>query len=112
MKPFAKIGLGAIVAGLGIMGALSAAEAKRARCYTTDDGYYDCNFKGLDNRGSFVIWEQGYPSFTIEIDRPGVAYGYANYGSGNVSLPGTYYRNDSDGACWDNSDTATQICAW
>lgn len=112
MKSIKKIGLGAAAASLAVLAAMSAAEAKRARCYTTDDGYYDCNFKGLDNRGSFIIWESGYPSFTLEMDSPGVAYGYANYGSGNVSLPGTYYRNNNDGACWDNSDTGTQICAW
>ena len=54
----------------------------------------------------------GYPTFTLEIDSPGFAYGYADYGSGNVSLPGQYVRSRDDGACWNNPETSTKICAW
>ena len=43
---------------------------------------------------------------------PGFAYGYADYGSGNVSLPGQYVRSRDDGACWNNPETSTMICAW
>ena len=32
-----------------------AAEAKRARCFSTDDGYYPCNFVATDGLGSFEI---------------------------------------------------------
>ena len=78
------------------------AQAKAARCFTTDDGYYSCNFRGLDDAGRFRISAPGYPTFTLEVDRPGFAYGYANYGSGNVSLPGQYVRSRDDGACWNN----------
>ena len=88
------------------------ASAKSAHCYTTDDDYYDCNFKGLDGSGSFEISAPGHPTFTLWVDRPGVASGYADYGSGNVSLPGTYIRSNDDTACWNNSDTSAQICAW
>jgi hypothetical protein len=108
----AKFTLAALAAAAAMLGGLASAEAKSARCYTTDDGYYDCNFKSTDRNGSFMIWARRHPTFTIEMDSPGVAYGYADYGGGNVSLPGTFYRNQSDGACWDNSATGTQICAW
>jgi hypothetical protein len=88
------------------------ASAKSARCFTTDDGYYDCSFRGLDGAGSFRISAPGYPTFTIEVYEPGFAYGYADYGSGSVSLPGQFVRSDDDGACWNNPETSTQICAW
>ena len=88
------------------------AMAKPARCFTTDDGYYDCDFRGLDQNGSFRIKAAGYPTYTLEMEKGGFGFGYADFGSGNTPLPGHYTRNRSDGACWDNSDTGTQICAW
>lgn len=89
------------------------AAAKDARCYTTDDGYYDCNFEPL-GQGSFEVTAEGYPALQIVIDSPGVAFGYGQYepGGNYVALPGTFTRNEQDGACWDNSDTDVQICAW
>jgi hypothetical protein len=111
LKKMTKLGAGAFV--LAAMSAWAgAAEAKRARCFTTDDGYYACNFRGLDDAGSFRISASGYPTFTLEVDQPGFAYGYADYGSGNVSLPGQYVRSNDDGACWNNPETSTMICAW
>lgn len=109
---------GNIVLGAGLcvaaMLALSAtAQAKRARCFTTDDGYYPCNFTGLDAAGSFTISARGYPTFTLQVDQPGFAYAYADYGTGrNVSLPGQYVRSRDDGACWNNPETSTRLCAW
>jgi len=104
------LGGGACVA---VVLAFSAtAEAKRARCFTTDDGYYPCNFRGLDGLGSFRISAPGTPTITLEIDRPGFAYGYANFGGRNVSLPGQYVRSRDDGACWNNPETDTKLCAW
>lgn len=88
------------------------AAAKPAQCFTTDDGHYDCDFKGLDSAGSFTISAPGKPTFTLEVSEPGVAFGYGDFGSGNTPLPGQYIRADDDGACWDNSDTSTRICAW
>ena len=88
------------------------AAAKSARCFTTDDGYYSCSFRGLDSAGSFRISAPGYPTYTLEVDSPGFAWGYANYGSGNTSLPGQYVRSRDDGACWNNPETGTKICAW
>lgn len=99
-----------VLAGCGA--AMSAAEAKPARCFTTDDGYFSCDFRGLDNAGSFRIKARGYPTYTLEVDQPGFAYGYADFGDGNVSLPGQYVRSRDDGACWANPETSTKICAW
>jgi hypothetical protein len=33
----------------------SLAEAKSARCFTTDDGYFPCEFTATDKAGSFEI---------------------------------------------------------
>lgn len=92
--------------------AASAALAKPADCFTTDDGHYPCNFRGLDKAGSFRISAPGYPTFTVEIESPGVAWIHADFGQGNVNLPGPYYRADDDRACWENPDTAARVCAW
>ena len=91
----------------------TGAYAKPARCFTTDDGYYNCNFKAIDRNGSFTISAPNRPSFTLWIDRPGVASAVADFGTGrNVSLPGLYIRSKQDGACWVNRELNTQICAW
>jgi hypothetical protein len=111
LRKIAKLGAGTLVLAATSAWA-GAAEAKRARCFTTDDGYYACDFRGLDDAGSFRISASGHPTFTIEVDQPGFAYGYADYGSGNVSLPGQYVRSRDDGACWNNPETSTKICAW
>lgn len=88
--------------------------AKDAHCYTTEDGEYDCAFfAATDNSGSFEITAPGKPWFSIVIDSPGVASGYADYGTGRtVPLPGTFYRSQEDGACWENDTTDFEICAW
>ena len=88
------------------------AQAKKARCFTTDDGYFPCNFKATDDFGSFRISARGFPSYEIEVDQPGFAYGFVNLGGRNVSLPGQYVRSRDDGACWANPETSTKICAW
>lgn len=98
-------------AALAVLGA-GAAWAKPAQCYTTDDGHYPCNFRGLDKAGSFRISAPGYPTITIEIERPGVAWAFADFGTRNVALPGPYFRARDDRACWDNPDTGSRICAW
>lgn len=104
-----------IVAGLGIalvaLGA-GAATAKPAKCFTTDDGHYPCDFRGLDKAGSFKVSAPGYPTITIEVERAGVAWAFADFGSRNVALPGPYFRARDDRACWDNPETGTRICAW
>ena len=99
----------AVLAALVVTPAL----AKSARCFTTDDGYYKCNFKPLGG-GDFQISAKGYPTFILEIDEPGFAFGYAQFEPGGdmVQLPGMYVRSRDDGACWNNPETETKICAW
>jgi hypothetical protein len=91
-----------------------SAEAKSARCFTTDDGEYDCDFVSTDPDGSFEITAPGKPKFSLVISAPGVGllFGDYNDGGGNVALPSRYLRSESDSACWVNEDTETQICAW
>jgi hypothetical protein len=102
-----------ILAGMLAFGLLaSGAEAKSARCFTTDDGEYPCEFRATDNSGSFEISAEGKPTFSIVIEDTGTAFGYGDYGSGNVALPGNYIRSTSDPACWENDSTSTKICAW
>ncbi|MEQ9181716.1 MAG: hypothetical protein RIF44_23805 [Nitratireductor sp.] len=98
------------VAAFGLGSA--AAFAKPARCFTTDDGYYECDFRGTDKAGSFVIAANGYPTYSLVIDRPGFAFGFVNFGDRNISLPGEYVRSRDDAACWNNPQTSTKICAW
>ena len=88
------------------------AHAKPARCFTTDDGHYDCDFQALDEQGSFEIAAAGYPTYAVWIDQPGVAAGFVNFGGRNVALPGFYSRDADDPSCWANSETDTRICAW
>ena len=91
----------------------TAALAKPAKCFTTDDGEYPCEFKALDRAGSFTISAPGKPTFTLEVDGPGVAFGFGDFGTGrNVALPGRFKRIGDDPACWVKSDTDTKICAW
>jgi hypothetical protein len=110
MSFFLKI---AFAASIGVLLLATPALAKPAQCFTTDDGEYACEFKALDKAGSFTISAPGKPTFTLEIDQPGFAFGYADFGSGgSVALPGKFERSAEDGACWVNSDTGTKICAW
>ena len=88
------------------------AEAKRARCFSTDDGYYPCNFVATDGLGSFEISARGRPTYILLIDQPGFASAFVNFGDRNIPLPGMYVRSSDDGACWNNPETSTRLCAW
>ncbi len=104
-----------IVAALTISTAFTqGAAAKMAKCFSSDDGgNYACNFEALDKNGSFRISAPGKPTFTVEIDQPGVAFVFADFGTGrNVALPGPYVRSVEDPACWVNKETKTDLCAW
>ncbi|MBP0439221.1 hypothetical protein [Tianweitania sediminis] len=104
---------GGVALGLLLaLGSASIAEAKPARCFTTDDGTYSCAFETLDAKGSFQISAEGKPTFSLWIDSPGVASGSANFGDRDVALPGLYLRQSDDAACWRNNETETKICAW
>jgi hypothetical protein len=99
---------------MGVLLAAGPSLAKEARCFTTDDGYYACNFQATGTDGSFDITADGYPSFHLEMDGPGLAFGSAKFtpdGNG-TPLPGQYVRQSDDSACWANSETDTKICAW
>ncbi|MCD2470959.1 hypothetical protein LQ948_07040 [Jiella sp. MQZ9-1] len=101
------------VAAIGLASLPAPAAAKPARCFTTGDGSYPCDFRATDADGSFEIRAKGKPGFSLLIDSKGVASGYADYGTGrNVPLPGRYLRQHDDPACWANTESHTKICAW
>ena len=112
MEPVrALLSIAVIAAALSTLG-VSVAVAKPARCFTTDDGHYPCDFQATDRAGSFVLKARGYPTITVEIESAGVAWVFADFGSRNVALPGPYYRAQDDRACWANPDTDSRVCAW
>jgi hypothetical protein len=88
------------------------ADAKPARCFTTDDGYFACDFQALDRQGSFEISAPMKPTYSLWVDSPGFAAGFVNLGDRNIALPGMYVRQSDDPACWANPETSTKICAW
>ncbi|MDH7794374.1 MULTISPECIES: hypothetical protein [unclassified Beijerinckia] len=89
------------------------AEAKLARCFTTSDGYYDCDFRATDKDGSFEISAKRKPRYILVMEEPGLASAFVNLGTDrNVSLPGKFKRNKQDLACWFNDESRTRICAW
>jgi len=100
------------ILALALLGWTAMAEAKPARCFSSDDGTYACDFKGLDRQGSFEIKARGKPTYTLWVDTPGVASGFVNFGDRNISLPGQYVRETQDPACWSNSETGARVCAW
>lgn len=98
--------------GLTLLLAVGAAQAKSARCFVSDEGAYPCRFKAAGG-GGFEISAPGKSWYSLVVDEKGVAFGYANYGTGrNVALPGRFYRQADDPACWKNASTGTRICAW
>ena len=50
-----------------VLASAAPASAKPAQCFTTDDGYYSCDFRGLDKAGSFTTKARGYPTYVIEV---------------------------------------------
>jgi len=100
------------LAAAALLGGTVLAEAKPARCFSSDDGTYECNFRALDRQGSFEIAAKGKPTFTLWVDTPGIAAGFINFGDRNISLPGQYVRETQDPACWRSDATEARICAW
>jgi hypothetical protein len=88
------------------------AEAKRARCFTTDDGYFACNFVSLDGVGSFRISARGKPSYSMLVNSPGFASGYVNFGNRGIPISGMFVRQRSDRACWNNPEMEVKVCVW
>jgi hypothetical protein len=106
-----RIALLAALAG-GTVLAAAPAEAKQARCYNSDDGYYTCHFRQFGGNGSFTVSAPARPTYTISIVQRGVADGFADYGNGSFALPGTFYRSQQDRACWVSDATGFSICAY
>jgi hypothetical protein len=91
--------------------ASNVSEARPARCFTSDDGFYECDFVG-GPQGGFTISASGRPTVILNIDKPGVAFGVVELDGRNVPLAGRYRRSEGDRACWENDATGTRICAW
>ena len=88
-----------------------AADANSARCTTSDEGSFSCQFRATAPDGSFEISAPGKPTYVLTMEEPGIAYGFVNLGGRNVPLPGRYLRSRSEPGCWVNDSTATKICA-
>jgi hypothetical protein len=101
-----------LVGSVALVVLSSGAEARPARCFTTDDGTYACQFVATDRQGSFRISAQGKPTILLTVDQPGTALGFANFGTRNVALPGRYLRSKTDPACWVSDATRDKVCAW
>ena len=87
--------------------------AGEAVCYNSDEGEYNCWFEP-EGDGSFTISADGYTTYYVSISEPGVAWANATFPgeSDGVALPGPYYREREQPACWRNPDTSHEICAW
>lgn len=108
------MGTGLLAAGVafaGLFTAIAPAEAKSARCYSSRDGYYHCNFQALDGKGSFTTWARGYPTYTFVV-RDGFAKGVRTWRGRDSMMRGLYVRSRDDGACWQNPENRTKFCAW
>ena len=101
-----------LVVAAALVGAASVAEARPAKCFTTDDGNYACDFTSMGSDGSFRISARGKPTYTLTMMGPGVATGFVNVTGRNVALPGQFRRSPRDRACWANDATGVRICAW
>lgn len=103
----------ALASALALAALTVSLEAKQARCYTTDDGFYACEFRQYGGDGSFVISAPTKPTFTVDLVGRGDADAFADYGTGrNVPLPGPFLRSQSDRACWVSQATEFTICAY
>jgi hypothetical protein len=90
----------------------SPAFAKRARCFTTDDGYFSCQFRATDKAGSFEIKGRSTPLYSLVVDEPGFAFGYINFGNRGIPISGMFVRQRDDRGCWNNPEMNVKLCAW
>ncbi len=100
-----------VAAALALTG--QASGARPARCETSDDGRYACDFRPTDRNGSFRITASGKPTYTIDVDGRGLAQASSVFSPGtrNVPLPGPYRSTRSEPGCWVSDATGTKICA-
>jgi hypothetical protein len=89
-----------------------AADARPARCFTTDEGSFQCDFRTTDRDGSFEITAPGKPTYILTISEKDIAFGFVNLGSRNTPLPGRYLRSKTERGCWVNDTTSAKICAY
>ena len=54
---------GIVAAAAAVVIAATTAEARPARCSTSDDGAYPCDFRATGRDGSFVISAPGKPTY-------------------------------------------------
>ena len=97
-----------------ILSSVSLAHAKSARCFTTDDGYFPCQFMATDKVGSFEIRanrDKGL-GYSIIVEEPGFASGFVIIGGRSIAVGGMFVRQRDDGACWNNPELNVKVCAW
>jgi hypothetical protein len=99
------------LASVALCAAVAVAQARPARCFTTDEGSFACDFRSTGSDGSFEISARGKPTYSLVIDTAGFAFGYVKLGGRNTALPGRYKRNADLPSCWVNETTAGKICA-
>lgn len=100
----------ALAATLLALGAALPAQAREARCHTSDDGTYACDFEQFGGDGSFVVSAPMRPTYTLEIVDEGVGEAFGDFGSGNRFLPGPFFRSQDDPACWVSEATDFMLC--
>jgi hypothetical protein len=99
--------------GVALCLALStASEARTARCFTTDEGSFRCDFRPTGRDGSFQISAPGKPTYILTIDEKDAAFGFVSLGGRNTPLPGRYLRSKTERGCWVNDTTSAKICAY
>jgi hypothetical protein len=108
---FSKLMARLLAAATLSIAAISVADARPARCFTTDEGSFACDFRATDRDGSFQISAPGKPTYILTIAEKDVAYGFVNLGTRNTPLPGRYLRSKTEPECWVNDTTAAKICA-
>ena len=102
---------GVFLAVVALCAAVAVAQARSARCVTTDEGSYACEFRSTGTDGSFEISARGKPTYSLVIEARDVALGFVNLGGRNTALPGRYKRSTSEPGCWVNDTTSAKICA-
>lgn len=101
------------LAASAVLALAGVAVAGEAECYNSDEGTYPCWFDPGDG-GDFNISADGYTTYYVDVTEPGVAWVVAMFPGSNdsVNLPGPYYREKEQPACWRNPDTSDEICAY
>ncbi len=108
---FSKVTANLVAVAALSIGMATAVDARPARCFTTDEGSFACDFRSVDRDGSFRISAPGKPTYTLTISEKDVGFGFVNLGARNTALPGRYLRSKTQPECWVNDTTDAKICA-